>query len=324
MTLAGEVAAVCYAADPVHTFVLPHARLATNAADVGDAISPWLASPSGRLFSCGSMGSYRHLLSHDGLLAEIDTYREQGREYGVFETDAQGIGVVYEIVLTLDKDSWERRIIPVRAGPLVHQADIGEGVGVHQVIRARYIKIGPVTVPDSYSVPGRSVTSMSHFQLNLTTPRFVQDQQVPATTFDVVHIPLCHVQAKTVNMGFAPLAYFARPGDVGPVQKYSVDLICDAGAGKVNYYVEPATTAVHDRERAILEVEGGARGIGLQLLDNDDNPVPIGDIRPFGSSAADGRRTEVFGARYIRTAVNNADLGVGQANTSVRYRIDYP
>ncbi|HGM7311831.1 TPA: fimbrial protein [Stenotrophomonas maltophilia] len=327
MFLAADAMAVCYepAVNP-EQFPLPHARLVVNAADVGEALSPWLSSPQKAFVTCAAMGSLPHRYSLEWSGTEVRLHDEGGETYGVFDTGLPGVGIIFavEAVFVYDPgagDSGTRRY-PVRAGRFVNRISVSQHFNVGHVLRARYIKLDNTPRDGRYTIPAHRVGYANVYQNDANQQ--TQYQEVPDITFEVVNIPLCHVRPKTVHMGVGAIASYTRPGAASPTVPYTVELDCEVGAGRVNYYVEALTTAIHDRAAGILEVEGGAQGVGLQLLDKDGDPVPIGTEKPFGNSAADGLRSENFGARYIRTAVNARDMRTGEANTSVRYRIDYP
>lgn len=292
-------------------------RVVANAAEVGETLGPWIYSSPKLMMNCGNIGSYTHWNYYKGSSEEGSTYQEDGKTYGVFATPIDGIGVIISVQPRSDRPA----AYAVRRGAEI-QVDIGEHVWVNQIIGMRLIKTGPTTA-GRYDLSGHKLIDMRHEQ-RYSDP-FSQEHFIFNSTFELVDIPLCHVASKTVNMPAAGLAVFATPGGYGPTRNFTVDLNCEVNAGRVKYYVEPVgeTTSV-DRARGIVDVQGGAKGVGLQLLDGTGNPIALGVSKYFGTSSADGPRSETFGARYIRTAANAGDVQVGQANATVRYRIDYP
>lgn len=292
-------------------------RVVANSADIGETLGPWFYSLPKLMMGCGNYGSYNQWNYYKGSSVEVSTYQEGGVTYGVFATPIDGIGMILSVQPRSDRPA----VYPVRGGTEV-QVDIGEHIEVHQIIGIRLIKTGPTTA-GRYDLSGHKLIDMRHEQ-RYSDP-FSQEHFIFNSTFELVDIQLCHVASKTVNMPAAGLAVFATPGGHGPTRDFTVDLNCEVNAGRVKYYVEPVgeTTSV-DPTRGIVDVQGGAKGVGLQLLDGTGNPIALGVSKYFGTSSADGPRSETFGARYIRTAANAGDVQVGQANATVRYRIDYP
>ncbi|HFK2945187.1 TPA: fimbrial protein [Stenotrophomonas maltophilia] len=319
MCFAGTAHAVCTNYGSAFSFTIPDVRLVGNSADVDETISPWFYSNRANTMICGTMGSYAQSNSYTGLPAEVGTHTIGSSTYGVFATSIPGVA----FILAADvQTGGVSHFVPVRGGSESGLQYLTDNESVGGAIAIRFIKVGD-TQEGSYSVAGFPAFTLKHYQ-PASNKRFEQQHLLEPFNIEVVHVPLCHVQSKTVYMGLANLDQFKTQGAAAPSRPYSVEINCEAGAGRVNYYLEPSSVEVYDRTRGILAVEGGAKGIGLQLLDEHDVPVAIGPAYPFGSSTADGVRSETFRARYIRTASGPADLETGPANARIRYRIDYP
>ena len=313
-------AAACISWGSEFTFPLPATtRVLANTVEIGEALGPWIDSGAQEYMNCGTSGGAPYINYHIGVLPEAGTYHEGGRTYSVFETGAPGIGMVIRVradpasagsYLYGAIRSGER----VRSGPASNKVNSG-------LIAIRFIKTGN-TMPDSYALPGQHVLDMQHFQ---SSDRFRQQHRLSAMTLEVDHRPLCRVASKTVPMGLTSVTRLPTVDSYGATRQFTVDLTCETGAGRVRYFVEPAaTTTVFDRSRGIVNVEGGAKGVGIQLLGIFSEPIDLDRAYWFGDSAADGARSEKFGARYFRIAVKTADLIPGDANATVRFRIDYP
>lgn len=317
LAVPGAAQAVCQAKYS-YSFTIDTVRVVGNAAERGDALTPWIASTRGDIMECGSMGGFSHLNAYNGTLPEISRHTENGKSYSIFDVGIPGVGMI----IAVEMSSRRADRIPVLAGAdagIFYNA--GEHVTLDQVIWIRFIKLAD-TVEGRYGFPSRQVIEMVHTQRNI---RWTQSHPLEVSVIDVVHIPLCHVQDTTVEMGVATLADFPRNGSASAIRRYPLDMICESGAGRVDYYLEPtAFSPVIDAAKGIIGVQGGAKGIGLQLLDAMGGPLEIGKAYPFGTSDADGLRSALFGARYIRTAASNADLLVGKADAQIRVRVSYP
>ncbi|MBN4958900.1 fimbrial protein [Stenotrophomonas maltophilia] len=297
-------------------------KIVANAADVGEALTPWLDSNEVVTTYCANMGSWSHINKFRATRPEVGSYIEGGSTYSVFPTGIDGIGMIIRIRPSI---LWNDDAYPIRAGVEV-SANIGYGtvddvLDIIQITRIRFIKTGPTT-PQSADLSGLVLLNMVHHQ---NSDRWSHNQSMAPTIIEVQHRPLCHVTPKTVPLGLAALTSLPSQWSFGPTRSFTVDLSCETGAGRVNYYIEPtgATSAV-DVDRGVVDVQGAAKGVGVQLLQADGSQIKLGRSYPFGSSAADGARSETFGARFIRTAASAGDTEPGDASATVRFRIDYP
>jgi type 1 fimbria pilin len=319
-TLSHSAHAVCSSEGWTFEFSVPGVRLVGNSADAGEALTPWYYSDQQEFMGCGNMGSYSQDVTYEGTLIEVGTFTTGGATYGVFATTAPGVGFI--LAAEMEGSPGYRASVPIRGKIESRKFAVGEHIFVKGAIAIRFVKTGD-TKESSYVMTLPDSIWMRHYQLS-SSYRFIQDHKLNPVQFDVVHVPLCRVQTTSVNTGIWSLDRFEKQGSVSEIRPYRVDLNCESGAGRVNYYLEQSSSVVLDADKGILKVDGGAKGIGLQLLDGAGNPVSIGRIYPFGSSTADGLRSETFGTRYIRTAANAGDLEAGPANARIRYRIDYP
>lgn len=281
----------------------------------GGALTPWISSNEINTMECGPFGSAVQYNYYSRLFTEVSTYTEAGKTYSVMDVGIPGVGMIVAVEPSTGLDRVSMN------SPDETRLDIGENIHVFMSLAVRFIKIG-TTRDGSFSLPSTPMVRMRHEQR--WTPGFTHENSLQASSLEVVHIPLCQVQSRTVGMGVATLDKFRERYDHAQTINYDISLLCESNAGRVNYYLEQAGSPVYSRVHGIVEVEGGAAGVGLQFVDAAGNPLEIGKVYPFGSSEADGLRTETFGARYIRTAANLKDVKAGPANAQIRYRIDYP
>jgi len=228
-------------------------------------------------------------------------------------------------VNTLRNDVDARDYHPIRAGSSTPQetpSASGRDTYLYQDIAVKFIKTGK-TIPGDYAAAKLQVAEFTLRRNGDGMVRARQTQEVATASISVQHRPLCHVQSKTVLMGMAAIPAFEKVNSTGPDVDYSVEMLCEASAGRVGYYLEEITPSI-DRNLGIIGTTGEAVGFGIQLLDAAGDPVSIGRAYPFGSSSADGLRSENFKARYIRTEADASKLEAGRIEARVRYRVDYP
>ncbi len=323
--LAGSASAACVIwGSPTREFaVSAPITIVGNAAEPGEALTSWRKTDEQEVAACGasSQGEY---FQYEGLGTEIGTFKEGDKTYSIYDVSIPGVGMIVG-VNTLRDDYNVRDYHPIRAGSSTTQgipSAAGRQTSLYQDIAVRFIKTGNTT-PDDYVASKLQLTELT---LRRNSNGGVLDRQtheVASVSVTVEHRPLCHVQPKTVLMGMAAIPAFEEVNSKGPDVDYSVEMLCEASAGRVGYYLEEVTPSI-DRSLGIIGTTGEAVGFGIQLLDAAGDPISIGRAYPFGSSSADGLRSENFKARYIRTEPDASKLEAGRIEARVRYRVDYP
>ncbi|PJL41515.1 fimbrial protein [Stenotrophomonas maltophilia] len=319
---AGEAAAAC-SVYPQTFEAITAVNIVGNAADVGESLTPWIASESEWAAACGPSSSGEYF-QYQGLSAEVGTYTEGGVTYSVYSTPAAGIGVVVRLepYTTVDPAGWPGGL---RTSELHYVSGLPgyEGSSVlEQRLRIKFIKVG-VTDPGETNLSAWRLLKMQLVSTRTGNVLQTEEQILGSFSITVEHRPLCYVQSKTVNMRMVHVPYFQKVGDSAPPVDYTVEMDCETDAGRVNYYLEEISPVV-DKAKGIISTSGGAVGFGIQVLSGSGDPVEIGRSYPFGSSADPGRRSLAFKARYIRTESDASLLEAGWANAQVRYRVDYP
>ncbi|MET3449333.1 fimbrial protein [Ralstonia sp. 1138] len=97
---------------------------------------------------------------------------------------------------------------------------------------------------------------------------------------------------------------------------------CPEGINKVSYLLKPNTTIV-DAARSVvaLDTESTAKGVGLQILDQNSNPVALNEKIVFKDyDTAGGNFNIPLKAAYHQTA---SDVSPGIANSSVTIVMSY-
>ncbi|MGG2100926.1 fimbrial protein [Stenotrophomonas sp. NRRL B-14846] len=290
-------------------------RLAVRGVPVGDALSPWL--DTGRIYSpvsdlvCNSAPDDIEF-GLEGAAGPVSTYTEAGISYGVYATNAAGVGVV------------------VRASPISHS---GKGGGFSAAHRQILISGTGVTgnlltvVQLKFIRTGETVAGgeLRRFQIGRFYARHSGIQfaykpaYIAAVAFDVMDEPSCRVITRMVSMGYVTRDRFAGPGTVLDAVPYSVDLDCEAGVGQVDYQISPGSPVV-DEKLGIAEVTGGASGVGIQFLDDKESPLAFYRNHEFGDMST-GRSSRLFHARYRQVG---PEVTAGGANASLTFVFSYP
>ncbi|CAM2295893.1 Fimbrial protein [Ralstonia mannitolilytica] len=134
----------------------------------------------------------------------------------------------------------------------------------------------------------------------------------------------CKTADVTVKMGDQNRAtQFKGPGtSLAPVN-FSIGLKqCPGGISKVSYLLKPNTNII-DSSRSVvaLNTASTARGIGLQILNEGGDPVPLNTMIAFsGYDGAGGDFNIPFKAAYYQTS---SVVEAGTANTAVTLVMNY-
>ncbi|WP_243433201.1 fimbrial protein [Pseudomonas sp. 58(2021)] len=137
-----------------------------------------------------------------------------------------------------------------------------------------------------------------------------------------------------VEMGQYDLGIFSQLGDTSKATPFNILLNnCQSGIEKVMYTLTPSpTTPAWNAALGILELNSSstAKGIALQLLDSDQNPLELNKPYVFNDYSTTGGSFRIpLSARYYRTtpASNGGtdDWGVtpGTANSEVSFVMSY-
>ncbi len=156
--------------------------------------------------------------------------------------------------------------------------------------------------------------------LNLQIKSETQSQPVVDIVLPAKYITLlsrsCKVQGnRTINVELpdVPLKHFKRHGSTTARKPFSIDLLCK------NDFSTPARVILRwstlysgqDRNIGVLPniLPNGAKGIGIQVLDQQQNPINFNQQSTFPLTHQDkGKYTIPFHAQYDKT-VKNVSLG---------------
>lgn len=137
-----------------------------------------------------------------------------------------------------------------------------------------------------------------------------------------------------VDMGQYDLGIFSEIGDTSKATPFNILLNnCPSGIKKVMYTLAPnPTTPAWNAALGIVQLNSTstAIGIGLQLLDSDNNPLELNKTYVYNDYSSNGGSFRIpLSARYYRTIPASKggkdDLGVtpGTANSEVSFVMSY-
>ncbi|HEL3170615.1 TPA: type 1 fimbrial protein [Stenotrophomonas maltophilia] len=289
-------------------------RLAVQGVPVGEALSPWLDTT--RIYSAASdlvcnSASDDIEFGLQGGAGPVATYTEAAVTYGVYATNAAGVGVV----VRASPLSHSGKGGGFRAGRQILMAGTGITGNILTAVQLKFIRTGDV-------VAGGELRrfQVGSFYARHTGLQFAyKPAYIAAVTFEAVDEPSCRVITKAVSMGYITRDRFAGPGTALDAVPYTVDLDCEAGVGRVDYQISPGT-AVVDETLGIAEVTGGASGVGIQFLDDKQSPLAFYRSHGFGDMRS-GETSRLFHARYRQVG---AQVTAGEANASLTFVFSYP
>ena len=319
VTASGSAFAVCVKwSDGSHDVY--DATITANGMSVGRPVSGWQASSKDYTGGCSaSMGGPAMTLTASA--REIGTYRASAREiYSIYDSGVPGVGYIVGFRGALNGGAFQA----VRTGIPVTDSNPRDQEIAYTELRVRYIKTGETTAGDYDTAP----LALGSLRVNdLTSTDYTVPLTINAASITVVHRPVCYPEPLTVRMGSVSRTLFDGKYSAGPARGFHVAINCDDFIGDVDYYLEGAESSpAVDVDRGIIEVSGGAVGVGLQMLRNaaGDPPIPLERTYYFGANRGGGRITRYFKARYVQTVDKAEDILPGTANAAMRIVMDYP
>ncbi|MDN6859915.1 fimbrial protein [Pseudomonas sp. CAN2814] len=133
----------------------------------------------------------------------------------------------------------------------------------------------------------------------------------------------CATPNVTVNLGKHKISEFTGIGSVSSSTPFNFAMNnCMAGMASISYMFQPVTSLISSPAQYItLDGSSTASGVGIQVLFDNDTPVPFNIKTRFtGYSGAAGSYSIPMKARYIKIADT---LKAGTANSSVVFTMTY-
>jgi major type 1 subunit fimbrin (pilin) len=182
-----------------------------------------------------------------------------------------------------------------------------------------FIKTGPIGAGTLTSVPAVTMS----YSLNNQSGTWPLNNMYSGSASGIIGVGACLTPDVTVNLGTHDSKEFSGVGSAASATAFSIALNnCPSGIGSVKYQVDAVTTVV-DASRSVVALTSTstATGVGLQVLDNTGNALPLGQLIAFaGYKSNGGNFTIPLKARYYQTA---SRVTGGTANSSMTFTITY-
>ncbi|MCY1433410.1 Fimbrial protein [compost metagenome] len=131
----------------------------------------------------------------------------------------------------------------------------------------------------------------------------------------------CSVNSpSTVRLPAVGLSSLSQMGTIARRTPFNIGLVCNSDL-KVRIRMEPAAgvTSV-DPAAGILDSQGSAQGVGIQLLKSDFLPMPLNQRVDMGNISANGQVNYGFFAQYLRTG---ATITPGTVQSQMVFTFEY-
>ena len=145
----------------------------------------------------------------------------------------------------------------------------------------------------------------------------------------------CETPDIKVHMGEHDLGIFEENGAYSPVTRFDIKLNnCPAGIKKVTYQLIPSPTSpLSNAATGTVELNKNsseARGIALQILDDQQQPLALNQVHIFNDYSVTGGNFSIpLAARFIRTVptgkygAHDTGMKAGTANAEVLFVMSY-
>ena len=305
------------------TLQMPSTITVPRDAAIGAPLTGWVSSASTTWFNCtqseGS-GTGTGFQATNGMASQMVTV--DGALYRVFKTGMAGIGVILSSRHFDSGCGWT----PFSAVTVDWNATACNAAGAVTnggELRAMLVKSAAI---ESGVLSATMVARVALFTNVLNGP-LVQHPSLGftfLTTAVNVVSQACLTPDVSVFLGPHKTAIFTGLGSSSPAVSFDISLNgCPAGLSAIEYRID-AVTPILDPDYAVVGLDAGssATGVGVQLLDANDNPAILGVTRPFaGYNTATGGDFKIpLRARYRQTG---STVTPGSANTAVTFTVNY-
>lgn len=123
-----------------------------------------------------------------------------------------------------------------------------------------------------------------------------------------------------VNMGVNTSKLFSSAGDTGPKIPFSVELE-DCGTSFTGVKVMFSGDADAQNAALLKIAAGGGAGLAIQLLDGEENMLPVNTWSPLYGVSGSSNVAMNFYARYMTTEL---PVIAGDANAVATFLLEYP
>ncbi|EXF95735.1 hypothetical protein HK44_023730 [Pseudomonas fluorescens HK44] len=131
----------------------------------------------------------------------------------------------------------------------------------------------------------------------------------------------CQTPTVHVNLGKHRISEFGAVGSTVGQTPFNIRLDnCPSGLSGISYQLDPITPAFNASQGILTVSGGGASGVGIQITDENNASVRLGERLRFLDTPPSGNLTIPLRAAYYKTA---QQVSSGPANAAMQFTITY-
>lgn len=150
-----------------------------------------------------------------------------------------------------------------------------------------------------------------------------RDEVVVISLSNAVNFTESSCQTPSINVDLGK-QYTSKFGGIGTTigkKAFSIALNdCPAGLSGISYQLDPVNPAFDAKQGILALDEGGASGVGIQITDQNNAVVTLGEAHRFLKTEPTGNYAIALQAAYYKTA---DQIEPGKANASMQFTITY-
>ncbi|MET3653327.1 fimbrial protein [Dyella japonica] len=137
----------------------------------------------------------------------------------------------------------------------------------------------------------------------------------------VIAAPTCSINAgsaaQVITLPAISTATLAAKGSVSGLTAFSIGLTCQTGVNATIAWTSAQSTTT----AGLMSSTGSANNVGVQLLDQDQDPVAWGTATTVTGASAGGVVTLPYYAQYYRSG--NGNVSVGTVSSKATFTVNY-
>ncbi|MBC2680753.1 fimbrial protein [Pseudomonas baltica] len=131
----------------------------------------------------------------------------------------------------------------------------------------------------------------------------------------------CQTPSVNVDLGKQYMSRLVNIGSTTGRKGFNIVLKdCPAGFSGISYQLDPIKPAFDAKQGILALDEGGATGVGIQISDQDNTAVSLGEAHRISVDNSSGDHSIALQAAYYKTA---NQVTPGKANASMQFTITY-
>jgi type 1 fimbria pilin len=246
------------------------------------------------------------------------TWSFMGRDFPVYKTTVPSIGIAIgfkdtNAVNWIPLSAPNATVFPAEGTPTIPVTTFGGEMKVW------YISLGEL-VTGSYTIPDTLIGKFTGHRENGSTLNWA-DATLSGTTINVVAMG-CDLKSDSigVELGQLTLSEFYGVGSLTSNKNFSITLDCDS---EVKVDMDLSSPNIINSESGIIGLTSDgqeAKGVGVQVLNQNNTPIRLGDDVTVLSKTIIGLNSIGFSARYYQV---DDVVSPGTANAVANFTIKY-